>query len=122
FPVVYLCRASEHGTQHGQEPTNSLSCKPKLLSYSENHQSPKDNSPNGHQIATNLVPPKIQTYAKLVAFLKEIKTKPIASSANDHQQLPVFCPEWAMQLASSGDMVNSSSKKKHCHFCSPEQT
>ncbi|KAJ9080488.1 hypothetical protein DSO57_1024413 [Entomophthora muscae] len=59
------------------------------MSYSETRQSPKDNSPNGHQIDANLEPPKIWTYAEVVACLKEVKTKPIINSANDHQQLPV---------------------------------
>ncbi|KAJ9052460.1 hypothetical protein DSO57_1033928, partial [Entomophthora muscae] len=34
---------------------------------------------------------------------------------------PVSHPEWAMQLAVSGDIVNSSGRTMHCHFCSPEQ-
>ncbi|KAJ9081208.1 hypothetical protein DSO57_1017222 [Entomophthora muscae] len=80
-------------TQSGQKPTNLINCKPKLTSYSKTRQSPKDNSPNGHQIATNLVPPKIQNYAEVVAYLKEVKTKPTANSANDCQQLSVFRPE-----------------------------
>ncbi|KAJ9050970.1 hypothetical protein DSO57_1009058 [Entomophthora muscae] len=46
-------------TQNGQEPAHLLNCKPKLSSYSEARQSPKDNSPNGHQIDANLEPQKI---------------------------------------------------------------
>ncbi|KAJ9078913.1 hypothetical protein DSO57_1001664 [Entomophthora muscae] len=108
--------------QSGQEPAKLLNCKPELTSYSKTRQSPKDNSPNGHQIAVNLTPLKIWTYAEVVACLKEVKTKLSAYSANDLQQLPVFYPEWAVQLNYSGDVVNSSSGMKHCHFCSPEQT
>ncbi|KAJ9076657.1 hypothetical protein DSO57_1023985 [Entomophthora muscae] len=63
-----------------------------LMSYSETCQSPKDNSPNDPQIAANLVPPKIQNYAEVVACLKEVKTNPTDNSANDCQQLPVFRP------------------------------
>ncbi|KAJ9077768.1 hypothetical protein DSO57_1013416 [Entomophthora muscae] len=63
-------------TQSGQETAHLLNCKTKLMSYSETHQSPKDNSPNGHQIDANLEPPKIWTYAEVVACLKEVKTKP----------------------------------------------
>ncbi|KAJ9078889.1 hypothetical protein DSO57_1002125 [Entomophthora muscae] len=72
-------------TQSGQETTHLLNCKTKLMSYSETHQSPKDNSPNGHQIDANLEPPKIWTYAEVVACLKEVKknlllTLPMTSS------------------------------------------
>ncbi|KAJ9078660.1 Cbx7p [Entomophthora muscae] len=94
-------------TQSGQEPANLLNCKPELMSYSETCQSPKDNSPNGHQIAANLAPPKIQTYVEVVACLKE--------------QLTVFHPEWVVQLNYSCDVVNSGSGTKHCHFYSSEQ-
>ncbi|KAJ9083598.1 hypothetical protein DSO57_1033073 [Entomophthora muscae] len=94
----------------GWEPAHLLNCKPELRSYSETRQSPEDNSPNSHQIAANLVPPKILIYAEVVACLKEVKTKPTVNSANDHQHLPAFC-----------DVVNSGGGKKHCHFYSPEQ-
>ncbi|KAJ9081472.1 hypothetical protein DSO57_1014362 [Entomophthora muscae] len=60
-------------TQSGQETTHLLNCKTKLTSYSKTRQSPKDNSPNGHQIDANLEPPKIRTYAEVVACLKEVK-------------------------------------------------
>ncbi|KAJ9082912.1 hypothetical protein DSO57_1000214 [Entomophthora muscae] len=96
-------------------PAHLLNCKPELTSYSETRQSPKDNSPNGHQIDTNLAPPKIWTYAE------EVKTKPTFNSANDHQQLPVFRPEWVVQLNYSSDVVNSGGETKHYHFYSPEQ-
>ncbi|KAJ9061201.1 hypothetical protein DSO57_1022879 [Entomophthora muscae] len=79
-------------TQSGQEPTNLLNCKPELTSYSKTCQSPKDNSPNGHQITTNLAPPKIWTYVEVVACLKEVKTKPATNSSYNCQQLPVFPP------------------------------
>ncbi|KAJ9081342.1 hypothetical protein DSO57_1015810 [Entomophthora muscae] len=46
-------------TQEEQGPTHLLNCKPKLTSYSKARQSPKDNSPNSHQIDANLEPPKI---------------------------------------------------------------
>ncbi|KAJ9087542.1 hypothetical protein DSO57_1032121 [Entomophthora muscae] len=108
-------------TQSGRETAHLLNYKPKLTSYSKTRQSPKDNSPNCHQIDANLEPPKIQTYAEVVACLKKVKTKPIIDSANDHQQLPAFHPEWVVQLNYSGDIVNSGGRTKHCHFYSPEQ-
>ncbi|KAJ9060803.1 hypothetical protein DSO57_1026851, partial [Entomophthora muscae] len=108
-------------TQSGQETSHLLNCIPELTSYSKTCQSPKDNSPNGHQIDDNLEPPKTQTYAEVAACLKEVKTKPIFNSANDHYQLPAFCPERVVQLNYSGDIVNSGSRTKHCHFYSPEQ-
>ncbi|KAJ9048204.1 hypothetical protein DSO57_1037371 [Entomophthora muscae] len=108
-------------TQSGWEPTHLLNCKPELTSYSKTLQSPEDNSPNGHQIDANLEPPKIQTYAEVVACLKEVKTKPTVNSANDHQQLPVFCPGWVVQFNYSDDIVNSGSGTKNCHFYLPEQ-
>ncbi|KAJ9085367.1 hypothetical protein DSO57_1014786 [Entomophthora muscae] len=55
----------------------------------ETCQTLKDNSLNGHQIAVNLVPSKIQTYAEVVACLKEVTTRPPARTANDHQLMPV---------------------------------
>ncbi|KAJ9065305.1 hypothetical protein DSO57_1021075 [Entomophthora muscae] len=108
-------------TQSGQEPANLLNYKPKLTSYSETCQSSEDNSPNNHQIAANLALPKIQTYAEVVACLKEVKAKPTVNSANNHQQLPVFCPEWVVQSNSSGGIVNSGGGTNHCHFYSPEK-
>ncbi|KAJ9056036.1 hypothetical protein DSO57_1037210 [Entomophthora muscae] len=45
-------------TQSGQKTAHLLNCKPELTSYSETCQSPKDNSPNSHQIDANLEPPK----------------------------------------------------------------
>ncbi|KAJ9089374.1 hypothetical protein DSO57_1013532 [Entomophthora muscae] len=95
--------------------------QPKLTSYSETCQSPKDNAPNGHQISANLGSSKIQTYTEVVSCLKEVKTKPTVNSANDHQQLAVFRLEWVVQLNYSGDIVNSGGGTKHCHFYSPEQ-
>ncbi|KAJ9052681.1 hypothetical protein DSO57_1031914 [Entomophthora muscae] len=106
----------------GYYTAHLLNCKPELTSYSKTHQSPKDNSLNGHQIAANLAPPKIQTYAEVVACLKEVKTKPTVNSSNDYQQLPVFRPEGVVQLNYSGDVVNSGGRTKHHHFYSPEQT
>ncbi|KAJ9077988.1 hypothetical protein DSO57_1011277 [Entomophthora muscae] len=108
-------------TQSGQESAHLLNCKPKLTSYSETRQSPEDTSPNGHQIDANLAPSKIWTYAEVVACLKEVKTKPTINSANDHQQLSVFCPEWVVQLNYSSDIVNSGGGTKHCHFYLPER-
>ncbi|KAJ9052718.1 hypothetical protein DSO57_1031468 [Entomophthora muscae] len=108
-------------TQGGQEPANLLSCIPKLFNYFKACQTLKDNSPNGHKIAFNLVPPKTQTYAEVVAFLKEVTTRPPASPANDHQLMPVSSPEWVIQFDCSGDVVNSSGRTKHYHFCSSEQ-
>ncbi|KAJ9069610.1 hypothetical protein DSO57_1016771 [Entomophthora muscae] len=61
----------------GWEPANLLSYRPKLSNYSENHKTLKDDSPNRHQIADNLVPPKTQTYAEVIACLKEVTTKPL---------------------------------------------
>ncbi|KAJ9087406.1 hypothetical protein DSO57_1033640 [Entomophthora muscae] len=101
--------------QDRQGPINSLSCKPELLNYSETCQILKDDSPNGQQIAFNL------TYAEVAACLKEVKTRPTTGPANDHQLPPVSSPEWAIQLTGSGDVVNSSGRTKHLHFCSPEQ-
>ncbi|KAJ9066299.1 hypothetical protein DSO57_1010937 [Entomophthora muscae] len=60
-------------TQSVQEPAHLLNYIPELTSHSKTHQSPKDNSPNGHQIDANLEPPKTQTYAEVVACLKEVK-------------------------------------------------
>ncbi|KAJ9073201.1 hypothetical protein DSO57_1019093 [Entomophthora muscae] len=107
--------------QSGLEPTNLLSCRPELLNCSKTHQTLKDDSPNGHQIAINCVPPKTQTYDEVVTCLKEVATKTTASAVNDHQQLPVFRPEWAIQFDCLDDVVNSSSGTKHHHLCSPEQ-
>ncbi|KAJ9069104.1 hypothetical protein DSO57_1021889 [Entomophthora muscae] len=94
-------------------PANQLNHRLKL--------SPKDNSPNGCQIDANLEPPKTQTYAEVAACLKEVKTKSIFNFTNDHQQHPVFRPEGIVQLNYSDDIVNSGSRKKCCHFYSPEQ-
>ncbi|KAJ9064508.1 hypothetical protein DSO57_1029881 [Entomophthora muscae] len=44
-------------TQNGWEPANLLSCIPKLSKYSETCQTLEDNSPNGHQISINFMPP-----------------------------------------------------------------
>ncbi|KAJ9063075.1 hypothetical protein DSO57_1004007 [Entomophthora muscae] len=108
-------------TKSGQEPAHLLNCKTELASYSETCQSPKDNSLDGHQIGANLEPPKIWTYSEVAACLKEVKTKPIFNSANDHQQLPACLPERVVQLNYSGDIVNSGGGTKHYHFYSPEQ-
>ncbi|KAJ9082304.1 hypothetical protein DSO57_1005754 [Entomophthora muscae] len=108
-------------TQDGQGPANLLSCKPELLNYSETHQTFEDDSPNGHQIAVNLVPSKTQTYTEVVACLKEVTARPPASPANDHQLMPVSSPEWLIQFDWSGDVVKSSGGTKYCHFCSSEQ-
>ncbi|KAJ9052350.1 hypothetical protein DSO57_1035097 [Entomophthora muscae] len=100
-------------------PTNPLKDGLKsLTSYFETRQSPKDNSQNGHQIDANLEPPKTRTYAAVAACLKEVKPNPILNSAND---LPACHLERIVQLNYSGDMVNSGSRMKHCHFYSPEQ-
>ncbi|KAJ9085872.1 hypothetical protein DSO57_1009712 [Entomophthora muscae] len=108
-------------TKSGQEPAHLLNCKPNLTSYSETRQSPEDNSTNGHQIDANLEPSKIQTYAEVAAFLKEVKTKPIFNSANNYQLMPASSPEWVIQFDCSGDVVNSSGRTKHHLFCSSEQ-
>ncbi|KAJ9063058.1 hypothetical protein DSO57_1003989 [Entomophthora muscae] len=83
-------------TQNRQKPANLLGWRPKLSNYPENHQTSKDNSPNGHQIAINHVQPKILTYAEVVACLKKVTTRPPASPANDHQHMPASSPEWVI--------------------------
>ncbi|KAJ9069392.1 hypothetical protein DSO57_1018933 [Entomophthora muscae] len=107
--------------RRNQNMVNAVIHDTKLMSYSETRQPPKENSPNGHQIDANLEPPKTQTYTEVAACLNEFRTKPIFNSANDHQQLPVFRPEGVVQLNYSGDIVNSGSGIKHCHFYLPEQ-
>ncbi|KAJ9090402.1 hypothetical protein DSO57_1002714 [Entomophthora muscae] len=76
----------------------------------------KGDSPNGHQIATRLLPLMTQTYTEVVAFLKEVKISPDTGPTNEHQLLLVPSPELATQLAGSGDVVNRSSRTEHCHF------
>ncbi|KAJ9051066.1 hypothetical protein DSO57_1008329 [Entomophthora muscae] len=135
-PISHGLKLLNHPANHQPATENSLNtanlpsantgvlkpnCKPKSTSYSETCQSPKDNSPNGHQIDANLEPPQIWTYSEVLTCLKEVKAKPIINSANDHQQLPAFHPEWVVQLNCSGDIVNCGGGMKHCHFCSPEQ-
>ncbi|KAJ9082649.1 hypothetical protein DSO57_1002595 [Entomophthora muscae] len=105
-------------TQSGQGTANLLNCVLKLTSYSKTRQSPKDDSPNGHQIDANLEPPKTQIYAEVTACFKEVKTNPILNSANN---LPACCPEGVVQLDYSGDIVNSGSKTKCCLSNFPEQ-
>ncbi|KAJ9049229.1 hypothetical protein DSO57_1026830 [Entomophthora muscae] len=64
-----------------------------------------------------LVPLRAQTYTEVVAW-----KRPTTSPANKHQLPPVPSPERGMQLSCSGDIVNHSSKIKHCHFFLPERT
>ncbi|KAJ9061822.1 hypothetical protein DSO57_1016757 [Entomophthora muscae] len=106
--------------QDGPGPANPLSHRLKLLNYSATRWPTTEDSLNGCQIATKLVPLKTHTYAGDVVCLKEVGEGPTTIPANKPQSLTVSSPEKVLQLASSGDMVNNGVKTKHCHFCSPE--
>ncbi|KAJ9069799.1 hypothetical protein DSO57_1014912 [Entomophthora muscae] len=67
---------------------------------------------NGCQIAAKLVPLKTHTYTGDMACLKKVEKRPTTSPANKYHLLPFSSPERVLQLASSGDMVNNSGKKK----------
>ncbi|KAJ9055323.1 hypothetical protein DSO57_1005143 [Entomophthora muscae] len=106
--------------QDGPGPANLLSYRLKLLSCPATRRPNTEDSLNGCQIASKLVPLETNTYTGKVVCLKEVVKRPTTIPANKHQLLPVSSPEKVLQLANSGDMVNNSGKTKHCHFCSPE--
>ncbi|KAJ9081750.1 hypothetical protein DSO57_1011344 [Entomophthora muscae] len=106
--------------QDSPGPANPISHRLKSLNLSVARRSNTEDSLNGCQIATKLVPLKTHAYKGDVVCLKEAGERPITSPANKHQLLPVASPKKALQLASSGDVVNNEGKTKHFHFCSPE--
>ncbi|KAJ9068163.1 hypothetical protein DSO57_1031366 [Entomophthora muscae] len=116
-------QSSEGGLppQDGPGLADLLSHGLELLNYPTTHQLNNKNSLNGCQIATKLVPLKAHTCTGDVDCLKEVGKGPTISPANKYQLLPVPSPEREMQLACSGNMMNHSSKIKHCHSCFPEQ-
>ncbi|KAJ9056149.1 hypothetical protein DSO57_1035977 [Entomophthora muscae] len=81
--------------QDGLGSANLLGHRLELVNYSATRRLDKEDSLNGHQIATSCVPLRTQTYAKVVACLKEFKTRPDTFTTNKHQLPPVPSPELA---------------------------
>ncbi|KAJ9080970.1 hypothetical protein DSO57_1019365 [Entomophthora muscae] len=98
--------------QDGKGHTNLMGHRLELVNYPAACQLNKGDSPIIHQIAASLVPLMTQTYVKVVACLKEVKTRPDTGHVNEHQLLP------ASSLPDDG--VNNRGGTKHCTFCLPE--
>ncbi|KAJ9057119.1 hypothetical protein DSO57_1025645 [Entomophthora muscae] len=102
---------ADQAPQDGPVPTDLLSHGIELLNYPTARRLNKEDSLNSCQIAAKPMPLKTHTYAGDVACLKKIVKRPTNSPTNKYQLSPVSSPERILQLASSGDIANSSAKQ-----------